>query len=54
MSYNGKLVRASAGSLFHLDLVTGLDPARRSRACRAAGLHTLATSGAAAPGRWTS
>jgi TrmH family RNA methyltransferase len=44
--YNGKLVRASAGSLFHLDLVTGLDPAAAIRACRAAGLRTLATSGA--------
>jgi TrmH family RNA methyltransferase len=44
--YNGKLVRASAGSLFHLDLVTGLEPAAAIAACRAAGLRTLATSGA--------
>ena len=28
--YNGKAVRASAGSLFHLDVVTGLDPAAAS------------------------
>jgi len=46
--YNGKLVRASAGSLFHLDLVTGLDPAAAIQACRAAGLRTLATTGAGA------
>lgn len=44
--YNGKLVRASAGSLFHLDLVTGLDPVTAIEACRAAGLSTLATTGA--------
>ncbi|HET6210822.1 MAG TPA: RNA methyltransferase, partial [Jatrophihabitans sp.] len=44
--YNGKLVRASAGSLFHLDVVTGLDPVEAIEACRAAGLRTLATSGA--------
>ena len=44
--YNGKLIRASAGSLFHLDLVTGLDPAQAIEACRDAGLRTLATSGA--------
>ncbi|HEX4727663.1 MAG TPA: RNA methyltransferase, partial [Jatrophihabitans sp.] len=44
--YNGKLVRASAGSLFHLDLVTGLDPVAAIGACRAAGLRTLATTGA--------
>ena len=45
--YNGKAVRASAGSLFHLDVVTGLDPAAAIAACRAAGLLTLATTGAA-------
>jgi len=44
--YNGKLVRASAGSLFHLDVVTGLDPVSAIAACRDAGLRTLATSGA--------
>jgi TrmH family RNA methyltransferase len=46
--YNGKLIRASAGSLFHLDLVTDLDPAAAIGACRAAGLRTLATSGTGA------
>jgi TrmH family RNA methyltransferase len=49
--YNGKAVRASAGSLFHLDVVTGsetgLDPAAAIAECRAAGLLTLATTGAA-------
>lgn len=45
--YNGKVVRATAGSLFHLDLVTGLEPAAAIAACRAAGLLTLATTGAA-------
>jgi TrmH family RNA methyltransferase len=44
--YNGKLIRASAGSLFHLDLVAGLDPMQAIQACRDAGLRTLATSGA--------
>ena len=46
--YNGKAVRASAGSLFHLDVVTGLDPAAALAECRAAGLLTLATTGTAA------
>ena len=46
--YNGKAVRASAGSLFHLDVVTGLQPAVAIAECRAAGLLTLATTGAAA------
>ncbi len=45
--YNGKAVRAAAGSLFHLDVVTGLDPLAAIAACRAAGLLTLATTGAA-------
>jgi TrmH family RNA methyltransferase len=45
--YNGKLVRASAGSLFHLDLVTVADPVTALSACRQAGLLTLATTGAA-------
>ncbi|MDQ1721573.1 MAG: methyltransferase, TrmH family [Pseudonocardiales bacterium] len=45
--YNGKAVRATAGSLFHLDVVTGLDPAAAIGMCRAAGLLTLATTGAA-------
>jgi TrmH family RNA methyltransferase len=46
--YNGKVVRAAAGSLFHLDVVTGLTPAAAVAECRAAGLLTLATTGAAA------
>jgi TrmH family RNA methyltransferase len=46
--YNGKAVRAAAGSLFHLDVVTDLDPAEAISDCRAAGLLTLATTGAAA------
>ncbi|MDQ2957348.1 MAG: RNA methyltransferase, partial [Actinomycetota bacterium] len=46
--YNGKLIRATAGSLFHLDVVTGLDPAQAIVACRGAGLLTAATTGAAA------
>jgi TrmH family RNA methyltransferase len=44
--YNGKVVRASAGSLFHLDLVVAgpaLDVIAR---LRAAGLQALATTGA--------
>jgi RNA methyltransferase, TrmH family len=45
--YNGKAVRASAGSLFHLDVVTGLDPGAAIAECRAAGLLTLATTGTA-------
>jgi TrmH family RNA methyltransferase len=41
--YNGKCVRASAGSLFHVDVVrTGLDLAGE---LRASGLQVLATSG---------
>ena len=45
--YNGKAVRASAGSLFHVDVVTGLEPAAAIAECRAAGLLTLATTGTA-------
>jgi RNA methyltransferase, TrmH family len=45
--YNGKAVRAAAGSLFHLDVVTDLEPAVAISQCRAAGLLTLATTGAA-------
>jgi TrmH family RNA methyltransferase len=44
--YNGKAVRASAGSLFHLDLVRGADLGELMRAARAAGLRVLATTGA--------
>jgi TrmH family RNA methyltransferase len=46
--YNGKAVRAAAGSLFHLDVVTGLHPATAVAECRTVGLLTLATTGAAA------
>lgn len=45
--YNGKAVRAAAGSLFHLDVVTGLQPEAAIAECRAAGLLTLATTGKA-------
>lgn len=40
--YNGKCVRASAGSLFHLPFATGLPVADAVAACRAAGLQVLA------------
>jgi TrmH family RNA methyltransferase len=43
--YNGKCVRASAGSLFHLPVVTGVSPAETARALRAAGLRLLAADG---------
>jgi RNA methyltransferase, TrmH family len=43
--YNGKAVRASAGSIFHLDLV--VDVAGVLHAAAAAGLTTLATTPAA-------
>lgn len=43
--YNGKCVRASAGSLFHVDLVRAADPAAAIDALRAAGLTVLATTG---------
>lgn len=52
--YNGKTVRASAGSLFHLDVVaapdptTSPDPTALVDAARAGGLRVLATTGAAA------
>lgn len=45
--YNGKTVRASAGSLFHLDLVTGVEPLELVAAARSAGLLSLATTAAA-------
>jgi TrmH family RNA methyltransferase len=44
--YNGKAVRASAGSLFHLDVVTGVEAAELLDAARAAGLRALGTTGA--------
>ncbi len=44
--YNGKCVRASAGSLFHLPVVTGSPVAEAVRHVRAAGLRVLAADGA--------
>ena len=41
-AYNGKCVRASAGSLFHLDVVRTPDPADAVAAIRAAGLVVYA------------
>lgn len=43
--YNGKCVRSSAGSLFHLDVVRAADPTQVMVALRAAGLAVLAASG---------
>lgn len=43
--YNGKCVRASAGSLFHLDLVRAGDPGGVVDDLRAAGLRVLAATG---------
>jgi TrmH family RNA methyltransferase len=40
--YNGKCVRASAGSLFHLPVVAGVPPDQALRALRGAGLRILA------------
>ncbi len=40
--YNGKAVRASAGSLFHVPLVRGADLGATVQAARAAGLAVLA------------
>jgi TrmH family RNA methyltransferase len=42
--YNGKAVRATAGSLFHLDVVTGVEPAELLSAGRDAKLTVLATT----------
>jgi TrmH family RNA methyltransferase len=42
--YNGKVVRATAGSLFHLPLVVEPDPAGLVSACRTAGLTVLAAA----------
>ncbi len=44
--YNGKCVRASAGSLFHLPVVAGVPVARAVDQLRAAGLQVLAADGA--------
>ncbi|MDG4766425.1 RNA methyltransferase [Solwaraspora sp. WMMD406] len=43
--YNGKCVRASAGSLFHVDVVRHPDPDDVVDALRAAGLRVLAATG---------
>ncbi|MGC4875465.1 TrmH family RNA methyltransferase [Micromonospora sp. DT43] len=43
--YNGKCVRASAGSLFHVDVVRAPDPVTVVDALRAAGLSIFATTG---------
>ncbi|GAB2932611.1 RNA methyltransferase [Micromonospora polyrhachis] len=43
--YNGKSVRSSAGSLFHVDVVRADDPAGVVAALRTAGLTVLAASG---------
>ena len=43
--YNGKCVRASAGSLFHLDVVRAAEPAAVVADLRAAGCAVLAASG---------
>jgi TrmH family RNA methyltransferase len=43
--YNGKCVRASAGSLFHVRLVRGPNPVEAVRALRAAGHQVLAADG---------
>ncbi|MEV4773223.1 TrmH family RNA methyltransferase [Micromonospora humida] len=43
--YNGKCVRASAGSLFHVDVVRAGDPGAVVDTLRAAGLTVLATTG---------
>ena len=44
--YNGKSVRATAGSLFHLDVVLGPGPAELIAAAASNGVQVLATSGA--------
>ena len=43
--YNGKCVRATAGSLFHVPVVRAADPAAAVDALRAAGLRVLAATG---------
>jgi TrmH family RNA methyltransferase len=45
--YNGKCVRASAGSLFHLPVVAGIRLAETVAALRAAGLRVVAADGRA-------
>jgi TrmH family RNA methyltransferase len=46
--YNGKCVRASAGSLFHLPVVVGVPAGAAVEAMRAAGMRVLAADGAGA------
>jgi RNA methyltransferase, TrmH family len=43
--YNGKCVRASAGSLFHVDVVRSPDPAAAVEAIRKRGMTVLAATG---------
>ncbi|MDR7277473.1 TrmH family RNA methyltransferase [Catenuloplanes atrovinosus] len=43
--FNGKCVRSTAGSLFHVDVVRGPDPVEAVTAARAAGLTVLAATG---------
>jgi RNA methyltransferase, TrmH family len=43
--YNGKCVRATAGSLFHVDVVRGAGPVEVVTAARAAGLTVFAATG---------
>ena len=45
--YNSKCVRSSAGSLFHLPVVVGVQPGEAAAALRAAGLRVLAADGSA-------
>lgn len=45
--YNPKTVRASAGSLFHLPVVIGVELGEAIGACRSAGLRVRATAGSA-------
>jgi TrmH family RNA methyltransferase len=45
--YNSKCVRSSAGSLFHLPVVVGAEPAAAVAALRGAGLQLLAADGRA-------
>jgi TrmH family RNA methyltransferase len=48
--YNGKCVRSSAGSLFHVPLVTGVPALQAAAGAREAGLSVLAADGRAARG----
>jgi TrmH family RNA methyltransferase len=45
--YNGKCVRASAGSIFHLPIVAGMPAGAAVAGLRAAGLQVIAADGAA-------